>query len=76
MTKAVVEEAASGEEHRRERELVAQAVRRAFQVEEGVLALGGSTARAWENMVWAGTQGMHRHSGRRGRRREETGQGK
>ena len=41
MTKAVVEEAESGDEHRRERELVAQAVRRAFQVEVGVLAWGG-----------------------------------
>ena len=41
MTKAVVEEAESEEEHRRERELEAQAVRRAFQVEEGVLAWGG-----------------------------------
>ena len=25
-------------------------------------------------MVWAGTQGMCRHSGKRGERREETGQ--
>ena len=37
MTKAVVEEAESGEEHRRERESVAQAVRMAFQIEEGML---------------------------------------
>ena len=73
MTKAVVEEAESGEEHRRERESVAQAVRMAFQIEEGMLPWGG-VQQGRENMVWAGTQGMCRHSGKRGERREETGQ--
>lgn len=59
MTRAMVEEAESGQEHRRERELAAQAVRRAFQVEEGGASRWeGAQERAGKHGMWAGTQGM------------------
>ena len=59
MTRATGEEAESGQEHRRERELAAQADRRAFQVEEGGASRWeGVQERAGKHGVWAGTQGV------------------
>ena len=55
MTRTMAEEAESRQQHRRERQQMAQAVRRAFRVEEGCAFLEGS---AGKSGVWAWTQGL------------------